>query len=184
MKVGTITLDGFDEIAQWLDGQHLEFERGVVKVHRKSVLEILIYWLRVCPVLTGRLRGSLTLYLDRWGKQTAYMKYIKDRALVTGGRTTDTPQDRKLMSQDLVNEGKQEGLMVESDSGLMTTVGTNVVYASAVDRKTQHFTKALAKGDLIYNKNFQNYLDKAAEAGWIPKADDVPDDPDDGQVQG
>jgi hypothetical protein len=184
MKVGTISLDGFEEIAQWLDGQHVQFEKGVVKVHRKSVLEILIYWLRVCPVLTGRLRGSLTLYLDKWGKQGAYMKYIKDRALVTGGRTTDTPEDKKLESQDLVNEGKNEGLMVESDSQLLTTVGTNVVYAAAVDRKTQHFTKALVRGDVIYNKNFQNYLDAAAAKGWIPQEAEVSDEPDDGQVQG
>ena len=85
---------------------------------------------------------------------------------------------------DLVNEGKNAGLMVESDSQLLTTVGTNVVYASAVDRKTQHFTKALVRGDVIYNKNFQNYLDAAAAKGWIPQEAEVSDEPDDGQVQG
>jgi hypothetical protein len=167
-----------------MDGQHEQFEKGVAKVHKKSVYQILIYWLRVCPVLTGRLRGSLTPYLDRNGKQNLYTKYLKDRSLVTGGRKTDTKQDRKLMEKDETEAGKLEGFVSEGMEGLLTTVGTNVVYAAAVDRTTQHFTKTLARGQQIYNKNFQNYLAAAAEAGWIPKAESVPEDPDEDDGDG
>ena len=178
MKTGTVTLTGFEEIAQWMDEQHAQFAAGAQKVHRKTVLQTLIYWIRVCPVLTGRLRGSLTLYLDRWSKQAAYQKYLRDKSLVTGG--AEGKNIRKGSLEDQFDEGKKDGVAIESNGGMMTTVGTNVIYAEYVDRKTQHFEKTMIKAVDLYERNFQNYLDAAHAAGWIPKAEDVPDDPDSG----
>lgn len=181
MKTETVELkdDTLAQMVKYMDAQHIEFEKGALKVHRKTVFEILIHMLRTTPVLTGRLRGSWTPFLDRWGKQSAYARYLNDKSLVRSkpeslaGRLTQSLS--RLAGTDAVSQGKEQGFF--QDAGLITTVGTNVAYAEKVNESSHYFTQGAQAAAQILNANTEQYLIAARKAGWIPPADALSDDP-------
>lgn len=169
--------DTLEAMVKYMDSAHIEFEQGALKVHRKTVFEILIHFLRITPVVTGRLRGSWTPYLDRWGKQSAYSRYLNDTSLVRSKPKTLGGQlgraFRRALGTDEISEGKRQGFF--QDSGLLTTVGTNVVYAASANEKSHYFDQGAAAAETILNQNMHNYIEAARKAGWIPT--DLSDDP-------
>lgn len=169
--------DTLREMVKYLDGSHIEFEQAALKVHRKTVFEVLIQLLRYCPVITGRLRGSWTPYLDKWGKQSAYARFLSDASLVTHrvrgayARTKNTL--KRLAGVDEVSEGKRLGYY--QDSGLMTTVGSNVAYAASVNEQSGYLDKAAQAASFIIDQNFTQFMEASRKVGWIPT--DYKDDP-------
>jgi hypothetical protein len=169
--------DTLRQMVKYMDGQHVEFEKAALKVHRKTVFEILIQLLRYTPVDTGRLRGSWTPYLDRWGKQASYRRFLSDKTLVRSrpksalGRAAAAV--RRVLKLDSISEGKREGFFRES--ALITTVGTNVEYAVKVNAQSHYLELAAQDAMRLINKNFENFITAARKAGWIPP--DFSDEP-------
>lgn len=161
------------DVVKWFDKQHEQFALAAMKVHRKTVFEILIYLLRVCPVLTGRLRGSWTPYLDRYGKQASYSRFLSDKSLVRSAPKTALgtfkAKIKEVLSLDAVSKGKAEGSFTES--GMLTTVSSNVVYAAKVNESSHYFDRTSETANSIINANFENFLAAARKEGWIPPAD-------------
>lgn len=182
LSIGTVKLKDVHAIIKYFDEQHSEFANAAVKVHRKTVFEVLIYLLRLCPVLTGRLRGSWTPFLDKYGKQSSYAKFLNDRSLAGGrpksmvGRAGAAIQD--ALGMGAVDQGKREGFF--TDGPLITNVGTNVVYAEAVNQKSHYMDRTLAQAQMLVNRNFENFIKAAREKGWIPT--DFKDDPETGGI--
>lgn len=164
-------------MVKYMDGMHLQFERGIIKLHRKTVFEILILLIRYTPVLTGRLRGSWTPYLDRYGKQAAYAKYLNDKSLVIYKKASTAKRlvmaVKKRLGLDEITAGKLEGFFTES--ALVTTVGSNVAYAASVNAQSKYFDRASQAATFIINDNYEQYIKAAQKEGWIPT--DYPDDP-------
>jgi len=179
MTTGTAELhdNTLKEMVKWMDGQHVEFERAAVKVHRKTIFEILIQLLRFTPVLTGRLRGSWTPYMDRYNKQSAYMRFLNDASLVRSKPKTVSGKLRAavqgILGMDQVSKGKREGFFREAP--FITTIGSNVVYASAANKKSRFLDLTIADAARIINANFEQFLAATKKAGWIPS--DYKDDP-------
>lgn len=180
MQTATAELkdDTLKQMVKYMDEQHIEFERGALLVHRKTVFEILIQMIRITPVVSGRLRGSWTPYMDRWGKQSAYARYLNDTTLVRSKPRTLAGQlgrafRRALNTGNEISQGKAQGFFM--DNGLLTTVGTNVVYASKVNDSSHYFDQGARAAEEILQENMQNYLEAARKAGWIPT--DLSDDP-------
>jgi len=179
MQTETVTLkdDTLKQMVKYMDAQHLEFSKAALKVRRKSIFEILIQLIRFTPVDTGRLRGSWTPYLDRWGKQASYARFLSDKSLAKSkpktlmGRAKAAAQ--KLLNLDQVSAGKREGFFTEGEG--VTTIGTNVAYAYAVNQQSQYFDLASINANRILNKNAEEFLKAAAAAGWIPT--DFSDEP-------
>jgi hypothetical protein len=153
--------DTLQQMVKYMDGAHREFELAALKVHRKTVFEILIALIRYTPVDTGRLRGSWTPYLDRHGKSAAYSRFMGDSSLAIGDRGGAARLDAAAISQ-----GKREGFF--TDGTLITTVGSNVAYAYAVNEYSRYFDRAAIDANRIINKNFEEFLKASREAGWIP----------------
>ncbi len=174
----TIKDDTLDEIIKYFDAQHETFRQAATKVFRKTTFEILILLIRYCPVMTGRLRGSWTPYLDRYGKASSYTRYLEDKSLVRSAPATATAKvvtsAKKPFSADQVSAGKAEGFFTDHDG--VVTVGSNVVYASLANRKSGYFDRTVEQGDRIINANFENFLEASKKAGWIP-GDDFGDEP-------
>lgn len=169
--------DTLELMAQYLEHGGERFAKAALKVHRKTVFEILIQLLRYCPVLTGRLRGSWTPFLDRWGKQSSYARFLNDKSLVESAPKTvlGTVKAKidKLLSLDAVSQGKAQGFF--ADQGMITTIGTNVVYAAKVNAQSRYFTRAAISANFIINANFEQFLEAARKAGWVP--DNYSDEP-------
>lgn len=164
------------EVFKYFDGLHLKFERAVLMVHRKSVFEILIYLIRLTPVVTGRLRGSWTPFLDKYGKQSFYARYLNDRSIAGGRPKTVTGRALAVLGGvvglSAVDEGKRLGFYL--DNALLTTVGTNVVYAGSVNQQSHYLDKTVAQAQLLINKNLEGFVEASRKAGWIPTLSDNP----------
>jgi hypothetical protein len=169
--------DTLQAMVKYFDGAHVEFEKAALKVHRKTVFEILITLIRFTPVLTGRLRGSWTPYLDRFGKQSSYARYLNDKSLVRNRPTSALAKGaaaiKKVLGIDEVSQGKSQGFFM--DSGLVTTVGSNVEYAAKINAQSHYLDRATEDANRIINANFEQFLKAAREAGWIPT--DFSDEP-------
>lgn len=140
----------------------MAFVNGAAIVHRKTVFQILTRIIRLCNVDTGRLRGSFTPLMDKWGFK-GFEPFMKNPPMEGA---TSPKKPGKGYSEKEVNIGKTLGQFI--DALLNTTISSNVVYASDVNAKSQFLTKALVWGDTQYNKNFQNYFEAAARMGYIP----------------
>lgn len=163
---GSVSLSGknLEAMAQYFDQQHLTFVQKAILVHRKIVFMVLRYLIRICPVDTGRLRGSFTPFFDKYSN-SSYSKWLADSSMAPSDRKTP----KKGFSQTSVQEGKNEGEFVDSD--METTIMSNVFYAGYADNTTNYLAKTLVYGDNVYNKTFGQFLDAAATAGWIPDVD-------------
>ncbi len=149
-------------IAKFFDAEHEAFIKMATVVHRKSVFQILIRIIRLCNVETGRLRASFTPLMDKYG-WTSYVKYMQ-AAQLEGGDTTRLPHNEAAL-----REGKSLGTFV--DAILNTTIGSNVVYAEAVNARSQFLIKALIWGDKQYGQNFNGMFEAAYKKGWIQAED-------------
>lgn len=145
-------------LAKYFDEEHKAFTAAAGVVHRKSVFQILTRIIRLCNVDTGRLRGSFTTLMDKWGWK-GFEPYMR-MAPLDGGHAPENYSDKAAQ------EGKNQGEFI--DALLDTTISSNVVYASEVDAKSQFLTRALVWGDDRYKKNFENFFEAAARQGWIP----------------
>lgn len=165
-----------ERIVALFDGFHDQFARAAILVHRKTVFSILIYMIRLCPVVTGRLRGSWTPFLDKYGKQTAYARYLNEKALSSGVPKSVVGRFLQklggLVGLTAVNEGKSQGYY--ADAPFITTVGTNVVYAAKVNENSAYFDRTVSMAQLLIQQNFDDFIEKALDAGWIPPLDDEP----------
>ena len=157
-EIGGIKLseDVTERLASYMEDMGVKFAEQVGIVHRRSVFQILIRILRLCPVDTGRLRGSWTTMMDAFGSNT-YTKY-KDSPSIGGGEPPKTPG--KGFSDLAFNQGKSAGEFV--DDYLRTTVGTNVVYADVVNSRNGYLTKGLVWGDTRYTANMEAFLEATA----------------------
>lgn len=157
-------------LAKYFDDEHDAFVKGCTIVHRKSVFQVLTRIIRLCNVDTGRLRGSFTPLMDKYGYKGfapfINMQPMESTATLKQSKDTKTA---KGFSQAAVDEGKALGDFI--DAVLNTTIATNVVYASDVNSRSQFLSKALAWGDVQYNKNFENFFKQAEKKGWIPEQD-------------
>lgn len=158
-------------LAKYFDQEHEAFVKGAAIVHRKTVFQILTRIIRLCNVDTGRLRGSFTPLMDKWGFK-GYESYMKQPPI----EGTPKVAKGKGYSEAEVNKGKILGQFV--DALLNTTITSNVAYASDVNFKSYFLTKALIWGDNQYKRNFEAYLKAAAQKGWIPPQDlNAPEEP-------
>lgn len=152
------------DVMRWVDGNHERFEKAVVLTHRKSVFQILTFLIRICPVDTGRLRGSWTPFFDKYGN-ASYQKWLAD----TSRASYPTKAPKRGFSQEQVQQGKADGTF--TDQALATTISSNVKYAEYADAKVGFMARAVQWGQELYLKNFGALLDKSAEAGWIGDVD-------------
>jgi len=157
-------------MAKYFDQEHEAFVKGAALVHRKTVFQVLTRIIRLCNVDTGRLRGSFTPLMDKWGFK-GYEAYMKQPPLAG---TTKKAQKRGYASgqgggysEAEVNKGKVLGQFI--DAVLNTTITSNVAYASDVNFKSYFLSAALIWGDNQYKRNFENYFKAAAKRGWIPE---------------
>ncbi len=153
-----------EAVAKYFDGQHVRFVKGVSMVHRKSVFQILIRLMKLCPVDTGRLRGSWTPYMDDHGFG-GYVAFIDSPSEAPA--TRKTPKQGFSLSE--YQKGKTQGDWLEQ--ALDTTIGSNVAYAPYVEEKTNFLSKLLVWADMQYNNNMERFFDAAARQGWIPEVD-------------
>lgn len=160
-----------DTLAKYFDAEHDAFVKGAAIVHRKTVFQILTRIIRLCNVDTGRLRGSFTPLMDKWGFKgfEAYMK----QPPIDG---TPPKTKGKGYSETEVQKGKVLGQFV--DAVLNTTITSNVVYATEVNAKSQFLMKSLAWGDNQYKRNFEAFFKSAEKKGWIPPQNlNAPEEP-------
>ena len=173
MYISGIRLEGdvIERLATYIEEMGVQFAEKVNIVHRKSVFQILIYIMRLCPVDTGRLRGSFTTFMVANGFN-GFSKYQEQPAI--GGEDKD--YKKKGFSILEFNKGQDAGEFVSAY--LSTSIGTNVVYAGKVNNDNGYLTKALIWGDARYSKNMEAFLLATAmkEAVTDPIAQD-----DDGQ---
>ena len=172
---GTVTLNTntLEDVAKYFDKQHVEFVSKCQLVHRKLLFQILRFLIRICPVDTGRLRGSWTPFMEKYGNQ-GYWKWMTDASMAASTRKTP----RKGFSMEAVSQGKGEGQFV--DSPMDTTIISNVSYAEDADKRSGYISRLLAYADNIYNKTFANFLDAAAKQGMIPSVDPNSEDEEGG----
>ncbi len=157
-------------IDAYFDLEHEQFIKACSVVHRKSVFQILTMVIRLCNVLTGRLRGSWLPFMQRYGYNKAY-GFLNSRPIGGGG------QKGSEYSEKAVHEGMDQGEFI--DDVLRTTIISNVVYAEAVNDRSNFLGKALAWGDSKYNANFRNFFEQAYAKGWIVVPDiNAPSDDD------
>jgi hypothetical protein len=149
-------------MAKYFDAEHDAFVKGAALVHRKTVFQILTRIIRLCNVDTGRLRGSFTPLMDKWGFK-GYEAYMKQAPIIGAPPKTKG----KGYSETEVNKGKVLGQFI--DAVLNTTITSNVAYASDVNFKSYFLSAALIWGDNQYKRNFENYFKAAAKRGWIPE---------------
>ncbi len=158
------------QMAEYMEHGSEKFRQGVLNVHRKSVFQGLIKLLKLCPVDTGRLRGSWTPFMDAHGFQ-GYQPFI-DQPSELG----DTRKSKKKgFSAADYRAGKAQGSW--SDAGpLSTTITTNVVYAGVIDARLGLLTRLLAWMDGQYSRNFERFFEASKKAGWIVEQNpnDVP----------
>lgn len=179
MQIEHITLndDTMNKMVKFMDGAHTEFTKAAIKVHRKIVFSILIYLIRICPVLTGRLRGSWTPFLDKYQKQAFYGRYLNDASLVRSKPKTllgHASQSLKgFLGLSAVDQGKKDGYF--ADGPLITTVGSNVVYAAKVNDASHYLDVTVAMSEPFIDQTFKDFIEASEKAGWIPT--DLGDDP-------
>lgn len=179
MQVEQLTLndDTMNKMVKFMDGAHTQFTKAAIKVHRKIVFSVLIYLMRVCPVLTGRLRGSWTPFLDKYQKQSFYARYLSDKSLVRSRPKTlighASQAAAALFGRTAVDQGKAEGYF--ADGPLITTVGSNVVYAGKVNDASHYLDVTVAMAQPFIDQTFKDFIEAAENAGWIPT--DLSDDP-------
>jgi hypothetical protein len=172
---GNIVLNDttLEKVAQYFDEQHVEFVEKTQLVHRKIVFKILNFLIRICPVDTGRLRGSFTPLFDKYGN-SSFARWIADSSMAPYPRKTP----KKGFNPEAVQEGKDEGQFI--DQPLDTTIMTNVAYAADVDATTGYIARMLVYGNEIYNSVFVNFLEAAAKQGMIPAVDPNAEDDQEG----
>ena len=172
-RIGGISLDVdvLERLAAYIEDMGVQFEQKVAIVHRKTVYQILIRILRLCPVDTGRLRGSWCSFMRANGF-TGFEKFLTQPAL--GGAERKTPKTEPEPTH--FSEGEALGSFV--DAFLNTSISSNVVYASIVNDRQGYLTQALVWGDNRYKRNMELFLLTTAqkEAATDPIAND-----DDGQ---
>lgn len=161
--------DVIERLAAYVEDMGVDFARKVNIVHRKSVFQILVYIMRLCPVDTGRLRGSFTTFMDKYG-YTAFNNYAQQPAI--GG--ADKDYTKKGFSILEFNKGKEAGEFI--DAYLSTSIGTNVVYAGKVNNDNGFLTKALIWGDKRYRSNMEKFLLATSQAEVV--TDPIPFDED------
>jgi hypothetical protein len=160
VRLKTNTLNA---IGKFFDDKHEEFSKKVIIVHKKSVFEILTRLIRMTPVDTGRLRGSWTTFMDKYGQIFRYSKFMRLPSMF--GMQKKNPNEIHF-SEEAVNEGKSLGFYI--DDMLQTTIGTNVNYAGEVDARYGYFADAVVWGNDRYNKNFEGFIADSAKKGIIP----------------
>lgn len=175
--ISGITLSGnaIERLAQYMEQMGLDFIEKVGLVHRKSVFQILIRILRLCPVETGRLRGSWTPFMESNGF-SSYLKYM-NLPSINPGAHKKASEVREAYNDELAAEGRALGEFV--DAFLNTSVSSNVVYASIVNEKQGYLTAALIWGDNQYQRNMELLLEATAREEAV--TDPIPAD-DDGQA--
>ena len=172
--IAGIKLEGdiLERLAVYFEEMGVAFGQKINIVHRKTVFQILIRIMRLCPVDTGRLRGSFTTFMDAHSNNS-YFSYAE---LPSVG-AEDRKSPRKGFDYGEFETGRRLGEFV--DSYLNTSIGTNVVYAPYIDARTGFVTKGLIWGDAQYRKNMEAFLNATAlkEAVTDPISDS-----DDGQA--
>lgn len=162
-------------IAKWFDDQHQEFVDKAVLVHRKSVFQILIYLIRLCPVDTGRLRGSWAPFLDKYGQIQRALKWAQTQSPMAG----IVKGEREGFNQEAFDEGKREGTII--DELFSTTLTSNVNYVQQVNARVNFIGAAKVWGDRRYNQNFENFFEAMEKQGIVPGEDDPSVDPNVGE---
>lgn len=176
MKLGDVTLknSSLEVLAKWFDGQHEEFGQKAILVHRKTMFEILIKIIKLCPVDTGRLRASFLPFMDKYGAGNRGAKVMQDASSANYPR--ETPKKGYDAAQ--VERGKTEGQFI--DEALATTIASNVVYSMSVEKRVGFLGRALIWGQKRYNDNFERFFAAAVRQGMIPSDKDETVDPNSG----
>lgn len=133
-----------------------DWAKKALIVHRKSVLQILVKLIRFTPVDTGRLRGSWTPYFKEMGQSGMFMPYIGNPA----PQQETTPVQ---FSSEAFREGQTEGFWKEN--GMVTTIGSNLIYAGTVEKAVHMVQKSLAWGRKQYRQNFERFFLATAKKG-------------------
>lgn len=149
--------DVLERLAVYFQEMGEDFGRKINIVHRKSVFQILIRIMRLCPVDTGRLRGSFTTFMDAHGNNN-YFAFAE----LPGIGAQDRVSPKKGFDYGQFETGRRLGEFV--DAYLNTQIGTNVQYAAYVDASSGFLTKGLIWGDTQYTKNMTAFLLATARA--------------------
>ena len=173
--ISGITLEGnvTERLAVYMEDMGVQFTQTVGVIHVRTVFQILIRLLRLCPVDTGRLRGSWTTFMEALNFG-GFQKWIQTPSLAGG--VLREGEKRKGFSDLEFKKGQALGAYV--NDFLNTTISSNVVYAGAMDARYGYLTQALIWGDSKYTANMEAFLKATAlkEAVFNP----IPLD-DDGQ---
>jgi hypothetical protein len=119
------------------------------------------YLIRATPMLSGRLRGGWTKFLDKYNID--YSAAFLDTTLVTAHNQTP--------SQEAISEGQSQSSFIDTD--FMVSLINAVAYADYVESGTsrmegQHFTlRSMYKGELIIKKYIEEWVKECSERGEI-----------------
>ena len=173
-RIAGIDLDSdiLERLAAYMEDQGVQFAQKAGVVHRKSVFQILTRVLRLCPVDTGRLRGSWTTFMVARGF-TGFEKFMQQPSILGSDRVTP----KRGFNSEEVSIGQRQGSFV--DAYLNTFINSNVVYASTVNERQGYLTNALMWGDTKYKTNMEKFL--LASAQKEAMTDPIGND-DDGQA--
>ncbi len=162
-----------EALAVYIEELGVRFAEQAGVVHRRTVFQILTRLIRLCPVQTGRLRGSWTTFMQAMGFE-GYAKFMQAPAL--NGSTLKAGEKAKPYSDAEVVAGRAQGAYV--DAFLNTSITSNVVYAARVDARQGYLTNALIWGAQKYDSNFEAFLKATSLKEDVAG---VPTESDDGQ---
>lgn len=153
----TLRGDVTERLAVYMEDMGVKFTQTVGIVHTRTVFQILVRLLRLCPVDTGRLRGSWTTFMEAMSFG-GYQKYLQQPSLSSG--TAKDEEVKKGFSELEVSRGRELGAFV--NDFLNTSISSNVVYAAAMNERYGYLNAALIWGDARYQANMEAFLKATA----------------------
>ena len=156
----TITIVNPKQWDMW-EGVESIFMENFKTLFKYAVYDANRYLIRITPMLTGRLRGGWTSFLDKHNED--YTAAFADVSLVEG--------HSEPLSNEAIEEGKALSTFEETD--FVVSLMNAVEYADYVDSGTsvmdaRNFTaKALYKFEFILKRYLEQWDTKCSEEGVI-----------------
>jgi hypothetical protein len=156
----TITINTPEKWDRWENATSI-FMENFKLLFRYAVFDANKYLIRATPMLSGRLRGGWTAYLNKYNVD--YSAAFMDVTLVTGH------------NEPLSEEAIREGMALSSyiDTEFLVSLVNGVEYADYVETGTskmegQHFTaRTMYKSEYIIKRYVEEWVQRCSEQGEI-----------------
>ena len=156
----TITINTPEKWDMWENVSSIFMDNFKV-LFKYAVYDANKYLIRATPMMTGRLRGGWTSFLDK--HNVDYSAAFMDVTLVEG--------HNEPLSQEAIMEGKALSSYIETD--FLVSLINDVFYGDYVETGTsrmegRHFTlKSLYKSEFIMKRYMENWTRKCSEESKI-----------------